>query len=204
MKIALITADRRENSQNESAPDPSFDAAPEALIKSFASVPGVEVHVISCTQKPLRSAEKLAENIWFHNVYVPKAGWAKSSYQGCIRAVRRQLKLLKAELVHGLGTDRECAISAAFSRFPNVVTIYSNMAEESRLSQAPMGSELWLAGQLEDITLKRAKGVICHSLEIEALVKARATRSWTLLETDAQTLAQQHLEIYREILGTGS
>jgi hypothetical protein len=205
MKIALITADKREDSPNESGPMPLFDAAPELLIKAFASMPELEVHVLSCTQKPMRSPEKLAENTWFHNVYVPKAGWARSSYQGCIRGVRRQLKILKADIAHGLGTERECAISAAFSRFPNVVTIYANMAEQSRLSNAPMGSELWLAGQLEEITLKRAKGVICHSQEIENRVKPRASRSWTLLpaaeQPDPQVLAQRHLEIYREILG---
>src|SRR5580692_11230300 len=107
MKVALLTTDNREDSRNYSAPDPYFGAAPEALLQGFAALPELEVHVISCTQKPMKSPEKLADNIWFHSLYVPKMGWMRTSYQGCIRAVRRKLKVLKPDMVHGQGTERE-------------------------------------------------------------------------------------------------
>ncbi|MDB6021204.1 MAG: hypothetical protein JWQ04_1061, partial [Pedosphaera sp.] len=125
-----------------------------------------------------KSPEKLAENIWFHSIYVPKTGWMRTSYQGCIRAVRRRLKVIVPDLVHGQGTERECAVSAVFSRFPNVLTIHGNMAELARLFKAPMGSFGWLAAQLEQITLKRTRGVFCNSEYTENLVKPRALKTW--------------------------
>ncbi len=178
MKIALITTDNREDARNYSVPAPYFGAAPEALLQGFAGLPDLEVQVVSCTQKPMNSPDKLAENIFFHSVYVPKMGWMRTSYQGCIRAVRRKLKMFKPDIVHGQGTERECAVSAVFSRFPNVLTIHGNMAELARLFKAPMASFGWLAAQLENATLKRAGGVFCNSEYTENLVKPRTTKTW--------------------------
>jgi hypothetical protein len=204
MKVALLITDNREAARNYAAAAPYFDAAPQALMASFATAPAVEVHVISCTQKPMKSPEKLAENIWFHSLYVPKMGWGRTSYQGCIRTVRRTLKVIQPDIVHGLGTEYECAISAAFSRFPNVVSVYDVMAERSRNLNSAMGSAQWLAGQLEDATFKRAGGVICSSAGAENLVKALAVRTWVVPEmsasTDGKIFAERHLEIYREVM----
>src|SRR5579871_2278996 len=84
MKIALLTVDNREDSRKYNLPEPFFGTAPEALMQGFAAMPELEVHVISCAQKPLHSPEKIAPNIWFHSLYVPKMGWMRTSYQGCI------------------------------------------------------------------------------------------------------------------------
>ncbi|HZQ45521.1 MAG TPA: glycosyltransferase family 4 protein, partial [Verrucomicrobiae bacterium] len=178
MKIAIITTDNRQHDRNYAALVPYFGTAPEALLQGFAGMPELEVHVVSCTQKPMKSPEKLADNIWFHSLYVPKIGWMRTSYQGCIRAVRRKLKVIQPDIVHGQGTERECAVSAVFSKFPNVLTIHGNMAELARLFQAPMGSFGWLAAQLENITLKRTRGVFCNSEYTESLVKPRTPRTW--------------------------
>jgi len=178
MKVAVITTDNREHYRDYAAPTPYFGTAPEALLEGFAAMPELEVHVVSGIQKPVKAPERLAENIWFHSVYVPKMGWMRTSYQGCIRAVRRKLKQIKPDMVHGQGTERECSISAVFSRFPNVLTIHGNMAELARLFKAPMGSFGWLAAQLETITLKRTRGVFCNSEYTENLVRPRAPRTW--------------------------
>lgn len=178
MKVAVITTDNRQHDRNYSARVPYFGAAPEALLQGFARMPELEVHVIGCTQQPMHSPEKIADNIWFHSLYVPKIGWLRTSYQGCIRAVRRCLKVIKPDIVHGQGTERECAVSAVFSRFPNVLTIHGNMAELARLFKAPMGSFGWLAAQLENITLQRTRGVFCNSEYTEQLVKPRAQKTW--------------------------
>jgi glycosyltransferase involved in cell wall biosynthesis len=178
MKVAILTTDNRENSRNYSLPAPYFGAAPEALLQGFAALPELEVHVISCAQKPMKSPAKLAENIWFHGLYVPKHGWLRTSYQGCIRAVRRKLKTIRPDIVHGQGTERDCAVSAVFSRCPNVLTIHGNMAELAWLFKVRLGSFSWLAAQLEHIALKRTRGVFCNSEYTETLVKPRALQTW--------------------------
>src|SRR5947209_19509187 len=112
--------------------EPSFGTAPQALMKGLATLPEIELHVVSCSQHPMESPEKIADNIWFHSLHVPKIGWLRTGYQGCIRAIRKKLEEVQPDLVHGQGTERECALSAVFSGFRNVITIHGNMRAVAR------------------------------------------------------------------------
>ena len=109
-----------------------------------------------------------------------KLGGCATGYQGCIRATRRKLREIQPDIVHGAGTERDCAISAVFSGFPNVVTIHGNMAELARLFKAPIGSFHWLAARLENFTLRRTAGVLCNSTYTEGLVRSHARKTWLL------------------------
>src|SRR5471030_3182490 len=87
MKIAILTTDNREPYRQYDKPAPWFGTAPEALLQGFAQLPEIEVHVVSCTQQPMVSSPgKLADNVFFHSLHVPKIGWQRTLYQGCVRA----------------------------------------------------------------------------------------------------------------------
>jgi len=178
MKVALLTTDSREHFRDYTCSLPSFATAPEALLRGFAAMPEIKVHVVSCAHQPMRSSEKLADNIWFHSLHVPKIGWLRTGYQGCVRAVRKKLREIQPDIVHGQGTERDCAICAVFSGHPNVLTIHGNMAELARRFNAPVGSYAWLAGKLENFVLKRTGGVFCNSAYTEGLVGPRAKKTW--------------------------
>ena len=92
MKVAFLTTDNREECKDYGAAAPYFGTAPEALLHGFALLPEVEIHVLSCARARMKSPEKLAGNILFHSLHVPNLGWMRTAYQGCIRAVRRELK----------------------------------------------------------------------------------------------------------------
>ncbi len=173
MKIVQLTTDNREAFREYSKATPHFGPAPEALLQGFSCLPEVEVHVISCAQRPMHSPEKLSENIWFHSLHVPKGGWLRTGYQGCVRAIRRKVRELRPDVVHGQGTERECALGAVFSGFPNVVTIHGNMEMLARLFHARTGSYLWFASILERLALPRTLGVFCNSAYTEAVVQKR-------------------------------
>jgi glycosyltransferase involved in cell wall biosynthesis len=178
MKVAILTTDSREHYKEYGKREPFFGAAPEALLQGLAQLSELEVHVVSCARAPMKSSEKLAPNIFFHGLHVPKIGWMRTGYQGCIRATRKKLKEIQPDIVHGQGTERDCAISAVFSGFPNVVTIHGNMAALARQFQERAGSFVWLAGKLETFTLKRTDGVLCNSAFTEGQVRPRARRTW--------------------------
>src|SRR6516162_1337517 len=128
MKIALLHMDMRENYRSYGEDTPRFPGGSASLLDGFAQLPDVEVHVISCLQRSVPSPEKLAKNVWFHPLLVPKIGWLRTGYQGCIRAVRRKLREIRPDIVQGDGTERECAISSVFSGYPNLVAMQGNMA----------------------------------------------------------------------------
>jgi glycosyltransferase involved in cell wall biosynthesis len=180
MKIALLTTDSRENDRDYASSEPGFGTAPEALLLGFSEIRDIEVHVISCLQQPVSSAEKIAPNVYYHGLFVPKSGWLRTGYQGCVRAVRRKLKEIQPDIVHAQGTERDCAISAVFSGFPNVLTLHGNMRVLAKLHRAKPWSYLGLAAILEHLALRRAGGVICITKYTEQNVHNLNPRTWII------------------------
>ena len=134
--------------------------------------------MVSCTQQASPAPEKLAANIFFHSLFVPKLGWARTAFQGCIRAVRRKLRAIQPDIVHGQGTERDCALSAVFSGYPNVVTVHGNMRRIARVTRARPFSYWWVAARLEAFTLPRSLGVVCLTRHTESAVSGLARRTW--------------------------
>jgi glycosyltransferase involved in cell wall biosynthesis len=180
MRIAILTTDSREHYRDYANPVPAFGTAPEALLQGLAQLPEVEAHVVSCVREPIKSPAKVAPNIYYHSLLVPKIGWMSSLYQGCIRAVRGKLKEIQPDIVHGQGTERDCAISAVCSGFPNVLTIHGNMRLITKVNRAKMFSFFWLAARLEELTIPRSAGVVCITHYTEDAVRDLAKRTWVV------------------------
>lgn len=178
LRLVFLTTDKRDHERDYLNPVPAFGTAPEAVLAGFRGLSEIEVHVVSCTQQPLVSPLRLAENIFFHSLVVPKIGWLRTCYSGCVLSTRRLIRSLRPDLVHGQGTERDCALSAVFSGFPSVITIHGNMAELARQFHARFMSFYWLAGKLEDLTLPRTDGVFCNSAYTQQLVRPRNSKTW--------------------------
>lgn len=180
MRIALLTNDNREIQKKYHLDHPLFGPAPEALLEGFKQLPDeVEIHVISCLQRtPEHSPEQLAENIYYHPLCVPNIGWLKTGYQGCIRAVREVVHRIRPDIVHGQGTERDCAISAVLSGYPNIMTIHGHMSRIAQLTQASFPNYYWFAKQLERFCVSRTDGVVCLNNYTRQKVEAYASRSW--------------------------
>jgi glycosyltransferase involved in cell wall biosynthesis len=180
MKVCLLTTDSREHYRDYSNPAPYFGTAPAALLQGLAMIEGIEVHVLSCLQQPVHSPAKLAGNTYYHSFLVPPLGWMKTGFQGCIRAVRAKLKEIRPDIVHGQGTERDCALSATFSGFPNVLTLHGNMRLVSTLNRERPFSYNWLAARLEGFVLPRTDGVVCITNYTREAVRSLARRTWVL------------------------
>jgi len=182
MRIVQLINDNREIQRKYHLDDPVFGPAPEALLEGFKALGSdVEVHVVSCLQQmPRRSPAKLSDNIFYHPVHVPKIGWLRTGYQGCIRASRRKIRDLQPDIVHGQGTERDCAMCAAFSGFPNVLTVHGVMRSVYEVTdQTPFGY-YWFAKHLERIALRSSDGLICISPYVQRALAKNANRSWLI------------------------
>jgi glycosyltransferase involved in cell wall biosynthesis len=178
LKVVQVITDTRRDFGEYDRPDPSFGTAPEALLQGLARRKDVEVHVLSCTPRRVRAPERLAENIRFHSLLVPKPGWMWTGYQGCIRAVRRKVRALQPDVVHGQGTERDCALAAAMSGAASLVTLHGNMRQVARVMGARPFSFHWLAARLEPFALRRAGGVLCNTAYTEEMVRPLNSRVW--------------------------
>jgi len=187
LKVAFLTTDNREHDHNYSASAPYFGTAPAALLEGFAALPNIEVHVLSCAQQSMCSPTKLAENISFHSLHVPKIGWLRTGYAGCIRAVRKELKKIQPDIVHAQGTERDCAISAVFQKIPKVLTIHGNMRAITKLHRHSPLSFWGIQSRLEAFCLPRFAGVVCISKYTQQQVSDLANKTW-LLPNATETL----------------
>jgi glycosyltransferase involved in cell wall biosynthesis len=180
MKVALITTDNRVPNKDYGCPKPYFGTAPEALLQGFAQIGEPEVHVISCTRVAMKSPEKLASNIYFHSVRVPKIGWMRTLFAGCIWAVRKKLKQIQPDIVHGQGTEEYCSISAVLSGFPSVMTIHGNMRLIEQVNKPKPFSYHWLEARLEGWTVPRSGGVVCITNYTREAVTGMARHTWVV------------------------
>jgi glycosyltransferase involved in cell wall biosynthesis len=180
MKIVQITTDGRETFREYDLVQPLIGTAPGALLQGFAAIDHIEIHVISSAQRTMRSPTKLNTNTWFHSLHVPKIGWLKTGYLGCIRAVRRRLAEIRPDIVHGQGTERDCAISSVFSGYPNVVTVHGNMRLIAEVNRARPFTFDWCAARLESFTLPKSNGVICITDYTRRAVAPLARKTWVL------------------------
>ena len=178
--IAMVLSDEREVFRRYSISEPSFGTAPSALLEGLAQSPECEVHIISCLQQHVASPAQIAKNIYYHALRVPKAGWLRTAYVGCVAAVRRRARRIQADVVHGQGTERYCALCAAFSGLPNVVTIHGNMRRLAALSGARPFTFAWCTARLEGFVLPRTDGFICPSAHTQRQVQPPARRTWVV------------------------
>jgi glycosyltransferase involved in cell wall biosynthesis len=180
MRIVQITTDSREHFKDYDRPEPYFGTAPQGLLDGLMDFPEAEIHVISCSHVPTRSPEKLADNIWFHQSVVGKWGWGRTVFAGCVKATRNLIRDIKPDIVHGQGTERDCALSAVLSGYPNVLTIHGNMRVHASRGENRGRAYYKLAAFLEGYCIKRTGGVVAISRYTEDLVKDLAPRTWLL------------------------
>jgi glycosyltransferase involved in cell wall biosynthesis len=181
VKVVQITTDNREHFRDFTAPAPYFGTAPDALLQGFEALSGeVEVHVISVARKQMSAPERLGKNIHFHQVVLPSWGMGRSLFTGAVLAVRKVIRNLNPDIVHGQGTERECALAAVYSGYPNVITLHGNMRVHAKRGENKGRLYYRLAAFLEEIALRKTGGVVSISSYTDGLVKPLAKRSWLL------------------------
>lgn len=178
LRLALITTEERETHSRYNEPGPQFGVAPSALLEGLARSAELEVHVITCVRRRVSMPESIAGNVFCHTILVPSWGFLRTAYLPCILKIRALLKRIRPDIVHGQGTERYCALAAAFSGWPNIVTLHGNMLELSRVAEAGIGTYPWAAARLENLALRRAGGVFCNSTHTRKSVSPRAKRTW--------------------------
>lgn len=180
IRIGFLVPDNRQEFSKWDLPEPYFGPAPQALLDGFAQCDECEVHVIFCLKRPMPTPARLARNIFLHSEVVSPRGFMTTLNAGCIRAIRRLVRQLKLDVVHGQGSERYPAICAALSGLPNVLTLHGNMRELARFNQARPLSYHWVAALLESIALRRTDGVVCISSYTRSLVGSLPPRVWTV------------------------
>lgn len=186
MKVALLTIDSREHFGDYHTPEPYFATAVEALLQGMVKLPEIELHIVCCVKKPVADTPKLAPNVFYHPLLVP-GSWARTLYSGCVLATRRKLAEIRPDIVHGQGTERDCALAAVHSGFPNILTIHGNMRLVAKKMRASAFSFHAMQSRLEAWAVKRTDGVICLTNHTREFLKQDTRKMWVLPNAVNQT-----------------
>ena len=139
------------------------------LTYALARIPELEVHFL--TMAPLWKTRVLKEdNLSIHFIgHLPKLNkWDNLTNMGYSSSVlRRYLKKLKPDLVHGSGTDHEYGYVAATSNYPNVITVHGVMKENAVKAPPPQGSVVWQYIKHEPLALEAARHLISINPYVE-------------------------------------
>lgn len=107
-------------------------------------------------------------------------GGVNRFFLGCAQATRKLLREIQPDIVHGQGTERDCAMAAVLSGFPNIITLHGNMRVHACRPEHRKSIYHQLAAFLETFCLKRTNGVIAISSYTEQLIKGLASKTWLL------------------------
>jgi glycosyltransferase involved in cell wall biosynthesis len=163
MVVVQIIPDDRDVYKRYDLPAPVFGSAPTALLQGFAELGNeVEVHVVSCVRRDLPAPRQLAGNIYFHQLVV-RRGAARTVYVEHITRVRRELRKIGPQIVHGQGTETYAGICAAWSGFTNCITIHGNMRQVARKLRFQPFPYMHIVAASEWMALQKTHSVFCNS-----------------------------------------
>ena len=186
----MVLADERDVLARYELPEPYFGTAPSALLEGLRRCPEVELHIVSCIRQPLRIPERLAENVFFHVVRVSQWAYLRTAYLPCVLKIRRKLRAIQPDVVHGQGTERYQGLAAAHSGFPSVLTIHGNMRQIARALRPKVMSFYWLTARLEPWAIRPAGGIICLSRYTRQQVENLARKTWLVPNAVAESFFQ--------------
>lgn len=177
IRVAFLVPDDR---LERPFPRPYFGTAPTALLEGFEQMGPelIEAHVISCREGDMPAPEKLAANIWYHQICLPHWRFLRSLHSGPILGVRKLLRAIRPDIVHSQGTERWCAISGVFSGHPRVLTIHGHLTLIDKVVKMQPRHYWKLQLLLGEFAIPRHDGVICISRHVQHAVAGAAKKTW--------------------------
>jgi glycosyltransferase involved in cell wall biosynthesis len=96
------------------------------------------------------------------------------------RALVKYVRHWGPNIVHGQGSERECALVAIRSGLPNIITLHGNFREISKVFNAQPFSYYWWAAKMETVALEQTNGLICISRYVEEITRPFPTKKFII------------------------
>lgn len=166
MRVALLCdypiGDNYKNmnieKRDEILPTPTIN-----LVNGYKARKDIEVIIITFKSGLSKDYEIVDENIKILYLRAPKFSGIATLYTYRVCKIKRILKVLKPDIVHGQGTEREMALAAVLSGLPHVITIHGMLFEVLKITKPRFNKSIWLNLVIEKYVLKKVKNIICIS-----------------------------------------
>ena len=142
----------------------------ETLAGALASLPGIEVHVIT-SYKGEKTIQVRRGRLTVTYLVIPKLCNALTLYGYTARMASLLIRTLEPDIVHGIGTEHIWPFVAVRSNYPSVVTIHGVVNEIVKKTHPPLFSRLRYFGLLEKRVINRTRHLIAISPYIQRMVE---------------------------------
>ncbi len=123
-----------------------------------------QVHVITFKTGLARDqAVRPRENLTIHYLRAPRLSGVATLYLTRIVRLRRLLRRLAPDVVHGQGTEKEMGLAAVTSGRPAVITVHGLLFEVVTVIRPGPLATIWINVLMERLTLRLARHVVCIS-----------------------------------------
>ncbi len=169
MRVAMIVIDSNEVCDDrwraKGIPSPHVHPAIAAVIDGLKFEKEVELHVVFGNSRISLPQSVNREGITYTAVPSARANLPGmgGGLLGRFLGIRKYLKELQPDLVHGQGTEREAGLVAAFCGFPSLLTLHGNFRELRKIFKTRLLDYHWCAAHLETVVLLKIQGIICIS-----------------------------------------
>jgi len=147
------------------APRPDVLATPVLnLIQGLCRGAEHQVHVITFKQGLARNQMvRPRANLTIHYLRAPRFSGLTTLYLTRIIRLRRLLRRLAPDIVHGQGTEKEMGLAAVTSGWPALITVHGMLFDVVTITRPGLLAAIWLNVLIERLTLRLARQVVCIS-----------------------------------------
>lgn len=189
-------------------PSQGFVATPVVnLVEALGRRGDVSVDVVRIAKGlGAGSTHDLAEGVRLHLLRVPRISGMPVAFLPRLVAVRKHVRALGCDVVHGQGTEAGYAWMATWTGLPNVITVHGILRLTHAVSRPPALSVEHVGRWIETATFRRASNVIAISDFVEEKVSRLAPRARffsagnpiarQFFETDLADVPREPLAVY--------
>ena len=106
-----------------------------------------------------------------HRIPSPHGSGSASFFLWRRHLILKELARIQPDIVHGQGTEAECALTAVTSPYPHVITFHGIMHRVQHITPLPMFSLTHVPRWVEKIVVRKVQNVISISQDVEDFLR---------------------------------
>jgi len=159
---------------------PAVHPAVQGLLDGLSSQENLECCVLYGKRNGLQEETRRVGSVVYTSVPYQRLPLPGLGYVARLLALRRKIKELKPDLVHGQGTERESALTAVLSGYPSLITLHGNFRVIAKILSKHWFDYYALNARMETWTLRRATGIICISHYVKKITCDFVAKKWVV------------------------
>ena len=143
------------------------------LLRGLREIDQRDVHILVSTNEVNSVQVEDGPLGILHRVPCPRGSGSPTFFLWRRHLLLKELAKIQPDIVHGQGTEAECALTAVTSPFPHVITFHGIMARVHQVTPPPFFSLNHVPRWTEKFVVSKAQNVISISQDVDDFLRER-------------------------------